>query len=53
MLGESIDAIEAILPYLTTKTDVEKLKSDLTWCIAIAMSIMTAIFVAVLELRAP
>lgn len=51
--SERLVAIETLLPTLATKTDVEKLKSDLTWRIVIAMSIMTAIFVAVLELRAP
>ena len=51
--SERLVAIETLLPTLATKTDVEKLKSDLTWRIIIAMSIMTAIFVAVLELRGP
>ena len=51
--SERLVAIETLLPTLATKTDVEKLKSDLTWRIVIAMSIMTAIFVAVLELRGP
>lgn len=55
---ERIAALEAILPTLATKadierlkTDIEKLKSDLTWRLIIAMSILTAIFVAVIELR--
>lgn len=49
--SERITKIEAILPYLATKADLEKLKSDLTWRIILAMTFLTAIFVAVLELR--
>ncbi len=49
--SERIAKIEAILPYLATKADLEKLKSDLTWRIILAMTFLTAIFVAVLELR--
>lgn len=48
---ERIAKIEAVLPYLATKADLEKLKSDLTWRIILAMTFLTAIFVAVLELR--
>ena len=55
---ERIAAIEAILPTLATKadikrlkTDIERLKPDLIWRLIIAMSILTAIFVAVIELR--
>lgn len=32
------------------RADMEKLKSDLTWRIVIAMSIMTAIFAAIVRL---
>ena len=34
------------------RADMEKLKSDLTWRIVIAMSIMTAIFTAIVRLPA-
>ncbi len=36
----------------TLRTEMEKLKSDLTWRIVIAMSIMTAIFAAIVRLPA-
>lgn len=36
-------------PHLATKQDIEKLKADLTWRIVIAMSILTAIFVAITQ----
>lgn len=49
--GELIAVIDAVLPCIATKEDLEKLKSDLTWRIIIAMSILTAIFVAALQLR--
>ena len=35
------------------RADMEKLKSDLTWRIVIAMSIMTAIFTAIVRLSPP
>ncbi len=35
------------------RADMEKLKSDLTWRIVIAMSIMTAIFAAIVRLTPP
>ena len=43
-------AADAILPFLATKTDIEKLKSDLTWRIIIAMGVLTAIFTAIITL---
>ncbi len=49
--SERLGILEAILPCLATKADLEKLKSDLTWRIILAMTFLTAIFVAVLELR--
>ena len=36
----------------TLRTEMEKLESDLTWRIVIAMSIMTAIFAAIVRLPA-
>ena len=47
---ERITAIETILPFLATKTDIEKLKSDLTWRIIIAMGVLTAIFTTIVTL---
>ena len=35
------------------RADMEKLKSDMTWRIIIAMSIMTAIFTAIVRLSPP
>jgi len=35
------------------RADMEKLKSDMTWRIVIAMSIMTAIFTAIVRLSPP
>ncbi len=35
------------------RADMEKLKSDLTWRIVIAISIMTAIFTAIVRLSPP
>ena len=49
--SERIAAVEAQLRHLATKADLEKLKSDLTWRIVLAMTFLTAIFVAVIELR--
>ena len=49
--SERIAAVEAQLRHLATKADLEKLKSDLTWRIVLAMKFLTAIFVAVIELR--
>lgn len=43
--------IENVLSCLATKQDISDLKSDLTWRIILAMTFLTAIFVAVLELR--
>lgn len=55
--GERIVALEASYEHVATKADVlalkadmEKLKSDLTWRIVIAMSIMTGIIVAFMRL---
>lgn len=47
---ERIARVEAVLPTLATKEDIEKLRADLTWRIVIAMSILTAIFVGVVQL---
>lgn len=58
-----IAKLEASQEHVATKSDVEavrgelraemeKLKSDLTWRIVIAMSIMTAIFAAIVRLPA-
>ena len=63
---EQIAKLEASQEHVATKADVamvqtdierlradmEKLKSDLTWRIVIAMSIMTAIFTAIVRLPA-
>ena len=56
--SERIAAVEAQLKHLATKADIERLKgeienlkSDLTWRIVLAMTFLTAIFVAVIELR--
>ncbi|MCE2473262.1 MAG: hypothetical protein J4G18_15490 [Anaerolineae bacterium] len=35
------------------RVDMEKLKSDLTWRIVIAMSIMTAVFTAIVRVSPP
>ncbi len=48
--SERLVAIETLLPTLATKTDIEKLKADLTWRIIIAMGALTAIFTAVITL---
>ena len=45
-------ASESPYQHLATKADMEKLKSDLTWRIVIAMCIMTGISVAVAKLPA-
>ncbi len=54
-----IAKLEASQEHVATKADVEalraemeKLKSDLTWRIVIAVSIMTAIFAAIVRLPA-
>lgn len=39
--SERIARIEATLPHLATKADIEALKSDLTWRIILAMGAMT------------
>lgn len=56
---EQIAKLEASQKHVATKADIEKLraemeklKSDLTWRIVIAMSIMTAIFTAIVRLPA-
>ncbi len=63
---EQIAKLEASQEHVATKADVamlqtnierlradmEKLKSDLTWRIVLAMSIMTGIFVAIVRLPA-
>lgn len=57
---EQIAKLEASQEHMATKADIEslradmeKLKSDLTWRIVIAMSIMTAIFTAIVRLSPP
>ena len=45
---ERIVAVETVLPFLATKEDIQKLKSDLTWRIIIAMGVQTAIFTAII-----
>ncbi len=64
---EQIAKLEASQEHVATKADVamvqtdierlradmEKLKSDLTWRIVIAISIMTAIFTAIVRLSPP
>ena len=49
-LGERVAGLEEGYKHVATKADLEKLKADLTWRIVIAISIMTAIFVAVVRL---
>ncbi len=56
---EQIAKLEASHEHMASKADIEslrtemeKLKSDLTWRIVIAMSIMTAIFAAIVRLPA-
>jgi len=55
-----IAKLEASQEHAATKADIEslradmeKLKSDMTWRIVIAMSIMTAIFTAIVRLSPP
>ena len=48
---ERIAKLEARYQYLATKADIEKLRADLTWRIVIAMSILTAIFVAIVRMQ--
>ena len=64
---EQIAKLEASQEHVATKADVamvqtdierlradmEKLKSDLTWRIVIAMSIMTAVFTAIVRMSPP
>ncbi len=57
---EQIAKLEASQEHIATQADIEslradmeKLKSDLTWRIVIAMSIMTAIFTAIVRLSPP
>lgn len=56
---EQIAKLEASHEHMATKADIEslradmeKLKSDLTWRIVLAMSVMTGIFVAIVRLPA-
>ena len=49
--SERIAKLEAILPYLATKQDISDLKSDLTWRMVIVMSVMTAVFAAIVTMR--
>ncbi len=48
--SERIARMEGLLPQLATKEDIQKLRADLTWRMIIAMSILTAIFVGVVQL---
>ena len=57
--AERIAKLEGSYQHLATKADVEKLRSDigklrsdLTWRIVLAMSVLTAIFVAIVRLPA-
>ena len=57
--AERIAKLEGSYQHLATKADVEKLRSDieklrsdLTWRIVLAMSVLTAIFVAIARLPA-
>ena len=49
--GEKIAKLEANQMHLATKADIEKLRADLTWRIVIAMSVLTGIFVLVIQLQ--
>ena len=49
--GERIAKLEANQMHLATKADIEKLRADLTWRIVIAMSVLTGIFVLVIQLQ--
>ena len=48
--AERIAKLEASYQHLATKADIEKLRADLTWRIVLAMSVLTAIFVAIVRL---
>lgn len=48
--SQRVTGLEAILPYLATKSDIQQLKSDLTWRIVIAISVMTGVFGAIVAL---
>ena len=57
--AERIAKLEGSYQHLATKADVEKLRSDigklrsdLTWRIVLAMSVLTAIFFAIVRLPA-
>ncbi len=50
--AQRVTGLEAILPYLAKKSDIERLKSDLTWRIVIAISVMTGIFGTIVALLA-
>ena len=56
--GEKIAKLEANYGHVATKadisdlkTEIEKLKADLTWRIVIAMGAMTAVFTFIVEQR--
>lgn len=56
--GEKIATLEANYEHVATKadisdmkTEIEKLKADLTWRIVIAMGAMTAVFTFIVEQR--
>ncbi|MCY4021300.1 MAG: hypothetical protein OXG39_17975 [Chloroflexi bacterium] len=58
MHGEKIATLEANYAHAATKADIsdmktelEKLKADLTWRIVIAMGAMTAVFTFIVEQR--
>ena len=48
--AQRVTGLEAVLPYLATKSDIQQLKSDLTWRIVIAISVMTGIFGGIVTL---
>ena len=45
-----IAAVESRLKYLATKADLEKLKSELTWRLVIAIGLSTSLIIAVIKL---
>lgn len=56
--GEKIAKLEANYAHVATKadisdlkTEIEKLKADLTWRVVIAMGAMTAVFTFIVEQR--
>ena len=45
---ERIRAIEAVLPYLATKADVERLRADMIkWQVGLAIAVVGAVFAIV------